>query len=249
MFNKKSKFFKPLAATILSVSLIGSSFTPFSSITNENTIAEAAAPKNAVTSKVTEVIDGDTIKVNFKGRKETVQMILIDTPETKDPKKCVQLYGPEASKFTKDSLLNKNVKLELGVQTRNKNGDILAYVYLNDKMFNKTLLEKGLARIAVYPPNTQYLKELQAAEATAKKKKLGIWSNKNAINGGCAPKPAPKPKPVPKPKPTPPKPQPTPKKFKNCTELRKVYPDGVKKGHPAYDSKMDRDKDGWACER
>lgn len=36
--------------------------------------------------------------------------------------------------------------------------------------------------------------------------------------------------------------------FKNCTELRKVYPNGVPKGHPAYQSKMDRDKDGWACE-
>ena len=36
--------------------------------------------------------------------------------------------------------------------------------------------------------------------------------------------------------------------FKNCTELRKVYPGGVRAGHPAYQSKMDRDKDGHACE-
>lgn len=36
--------------------------------------------------------------------------------------------------------------------------------------------------------------------------------------------------------------------FKNCTDLRTVYPDGVGKGHAAYQSKMDRDKDGWACE-
>lgn len=37
--------------------------------------------------------------------------------------------------------------------------------------------------------------------------------------------------------------------FKNCTELRKVYPSGVSSSHAAYQSKMDRDKDGWACER
>jgi len=37
--------------------------------------------------------------------------------------------------------------------------------------------------------------------------------------------------------------------YKNCTELRKDYPNGVGVGHPAYDSKHDRDKDGWACER
>lgn len=36
--------------------------------------------------------------------------------------------------------------------------------------------------------------------------------------------------------------------FKNCTALRVVYPDGVPSDHPAYQSKMDRDKDGWACE-
>lgn len=37
--------------------------------------------------------------------------------------------------------------------------------------------------------------------------------------------------------------------FQNCTELRKKYPNGVASDHPAYQSKMDRDKDGWACER
>ena len=36
--------------------------------------------------------------------------------------------------------------------------------------------------------------------------------------------------------------------FKNCTELRKKYPDGVSHEHPAYQSKMDRDQDNWACE-
>lgn len=37
--------------------------------------------------------------------------------------------------------------------------------------------------------------------------------------------------------------------FANCTELNKIYPNGVASDHPAYKSKMDRDKDGYACER
>lgn len=37
--------------------------------------------------------------------------------------------------------------------------------------------------------------------------------------------------------------------FANCTELRKVYPNGVPADHPAYQPKMDRDKDNYACER
>lgn len=63
-------------------------------------------------------------------------------------------------------------------------------------------------------------------------------------------KPAAKPvaKPAPKPATKPAPAQSTRTNFKNCTELRTVYPRGVEKGHPAYQSKMDRDKDGWACE-
>jgi hypothetical protein len=37
--------------------------------------------------------------------------------------------------------------------------------------------------------------------------------------------------------------------FANCTELRKKYPNGVPSDHPAYQSKMDRDNDNFACER
>lgn len=37
--------------------------------------------------------------------------------------------------------------------------------------------------------------------------------------------------------------------FENCTELRKFYPNGVELGHPAYRLKLDKNLDGWACER
>jgi micrococcal nuclease len=37
--------------------------------------------------------------------------------------------------------------------------------------------------------------------------------------------------------------------FDNCTHLRTKYPNGVASDHPAYQSKMDRDKDNFACER
>lgn len=85
------------------------------------------------------------------------------------------------------------------------------------------------------------------------------WACEPSDNGTVViPKPEPpKPTPKPDPKPQPPKPDygsglyvkpGAPTSFKNCTELRKVYPQGVKRGHPAYATKHDRDKDGWACE-
>lgn len=36
--------------------------------------------------------------------------------------------------------------------------------------------------------------------------------------------------------------------FANCTELKAVHPNGVDSSHPAYQSKMDRDEDGFACD-
>jgi hypothetical protein len=46
-----------------------------------------------------------------------------------------------------------------------------------------------------------------------------------------------------------PEPAPVTESFQNCTELRKVYPNGVPAGHPAYAPKHDRYKDNYACER
>ncbi|MDM5333454.1 excalibur calcium-binding domain-containing protein [Ureibacillus composti] len=55
--------------------------------------------------------------------------------------------------------------------------------------------------------------------------------------------------PTPQPEPIEPEPQEPEKTYKNCTELREDYPNGVSIGHPAYDKKHDRDGDGKACEK
>ncbi|OKL37054.1 thermonuclease family protein [Domibacillus mangrovi] len=42
-------------------------------------------PDGLIAATVNSVVDGDTIKVTIDGKKETVRLILIDTPETKHP--------------------------------------------------------------------------------------------------------------------------------------------------------------------
>ena len=37
--------------------------------------------------------------------------------------------------------------------------------------------------------------------------------------------------------------------YRNCTALRRDHPNGVRRGHCAYQRRMDRDNDGLACER
>ncbi len=108
--------------------------------------------------KVLRVVDGDTIVIDYNGIEEKVRMIGIDTPESVHPdaqKNTTE--GKTASEYTKMMLEGKNITLELDVQERDMYGRLLAYVYLNGVMFNKTLLENGYAEVSTYPPNVKYV--------------------------------------------------------------------------------------------
>ncbi|KZR56840.1 thermonuclease family protein [Pseudobacillus badius] len=224
---------------------------------NKEKALPADSPSSGlIPASVTRVVDGDTIKITIDGRQETVRLILVDTPETKHPRLGVQPFGQEASAFTEEHLSGKEIKIEPGIQERDRYGRLLAYVYIDGQMFNQLLLEQGLARVAVYPPNTQYLDEMKEIEAAAKAKKIGIWSIENyADDDGYHANETKQQAPADKPPSAPPAPQPEPaqpadsESYQNCTELRKVHPDGVPDSHPAYESKHDRDNDRWACER
>ncbi|MGE7764291.1 thermonuclease family protein [Peribacillus sp. NPDC096540] len=134
------------------------------------------------TAEIVKVVDGDTVKIKMSnGNEETVRLLLIDTPETVHPSKPVQPFGPEASKFTKELMpAGSEVEVETGIGERDKYGRLLAYFYVDGKMVNKLLLEKGLARVAyVYAPNTKYIDELEEIQKKAQKEEIGIWSIEN----------------------------------------------------------------------
>lgn len=115
-----------------------------------------------VAYKVLRVVDGDTIVVDFNGVEEKVRMIGIDTPESVHPdSEKNTAEGFTASAYTKTALEGKYVTLEFDVQQRDQYGRLLAYVYLNGVMFNKTLLETGYAVISTYPPNVKYVDEFK----------------------------------------------------------------------------------------
>ena len=228
--------------------------------------------------ELVKVIDGDTIKIIYNGKEQNVRYLLIDTPETNHPRLGKQPFGDEAKARNKELIESGTLEIEFDVGERfDKYNRLLAYIYVDGKNIQKILLSEGLARVAyIYPPNTRYVDPYEKTQAIAKEKKLGIWSvedyatdtgfNAQAVKeqpAEPAPQkatpapnslkteqpvvPVPAPAPAPAAKPTPPV-QST-EFFQNCTELRKTYPNGVPSSHPAYQSKMDRDKDGFACER
>lgn len=210
-------------------------------------------------------VDGDTAKFIYNGSQKSFRFLLIDTPETKHPRLGKQPFGQEASDRTKELLTNANkieVEFDVGGQT-DKYQRYLAYIYVDGKMLNEILVREGLAKVAyVYPPNTRYLDQLESAQEKAKEEKLGIWSlgsafednqastqqsttnqpasnNTQSSNGTGST--------------TIQTPNNTSQNagseyYSNCTALRKVYPNGVPSTHPAYNGKLDRDKDNFACE-
>ena len=123
---------------------------------------------------VKRVIDGDTIVLEYG---ERVRLIGVDTPETVHPNKPVQYFGKEASKFTKDMVEGKNVRLEYDWQRKDRYGRTLAYVYLLDGIFvNAEIIKQGFGfAYTKYP--FKYMDEFKDYEKNARKAGKGLWAD------------------------------------------------------------------------
>ncbi len=140
---------------------------------------DTRAEKKKLTSlmAVTKVVDGDTFWVDDgseKGKK--VRLIGVDTPETVHPTKGRESYGREASEFAKSLLSGKKVRLEFDVDSLDRYGRLLAYVYLENGLFvNAELVRKGYAQVATFPPNVKYAEHFLKLQRKARDRKLGLW--------------------------------------------------------------------------
>lgn len=151
-------------------------------------------------AKVVNIIDGDTIDVVItNGETERVRLILVDTPESKGKyEDNPEPYAIAAYEFTKTMLLDKTIWLEKGIEERDRYGRLLAYVWLDNVVLNEEveeekevaiigekvgkitlnelLVKEGFARVAVFPPNTKYVDEMEKTQKNAKKNKKGLWA-------------------------------------------------------------------------
>ena len=156
-----------------------------SDISEQPAIPEQPVPtsdesKTLHPAKVDRVVDGDTIKIFFEGDSDRVRLIGIDTPESVAPDENRNVpYGKIASEFTKEKLEGKDIELEFDVKERDEYGRLLAYVYLDGVMFNKTLLDEGHAQIYTFPPNVKYVELFEEAQKAAREAGNGIWNNDN----------------------------------------------------------------------
>ncbi|WGG46435.1 thermonuclease family protein [Rossellomorea sp. DA94] len=210
---------------------------------------------------VTRVVDGDTVELK-DGRK--VRLIGVNTPESTTR---TEEYGKEASNYTTEKLEGKTVWLQKDVSETDRYNRSLRLIWLEipkddmdeeeirTKMFNADLVLNGYAEPSTYHPDVKYSDYFVKFAREARENEMGLWSygengttkgdldakeekktttTSNSSSSATTEEPAATPE---------------QEYYQNCTELRKVYPDGVPSNHPAYARKHDRDKDDWACER
>ncbi|EJR80171.1 MULTISPECIES: thermonuclease family protein [Bacillus cereus group] len=137
-----------------------------------------------VKGKVIHIKDGDTIDVNVKGQKQTVRLLLLDTPESVSQKIPPQKMGKEASSFLKKQLDGKSVTLVYDQGPKeDKYGRKLAYVFCNGIHINELMAKSGYGIIAyISKPNTTLLPEMLEAEKEAKESMAGVWSIKGFVD-------------------------------------------------------------------
>lgn len=136
------------------------------------------------TYAVSRFSDGDTIVVDMNGTPETIRFIGVDTPETSDPRKAVQCYGPAASAYTKNKIGSQRVRLSADAQSSNRDryNRLLRYVYLPDgTLLNQKLISEGYGFYYPYFPFTKSA-DFENAQKAAQTAGKGLWTN-------CVPQP------------------------------------------------------------
>jgi len=219
--------------------------------TSSSAAPSSSSPPPPPVITVIDVVDGDTVKLSDR---RTVRIIGIDTPETVAPGKPVQCWGPEATAFATQTLLNKTVTVVADpTQDRvDSFGRTLAYVLLpGGRDFSVLAAEAGHARSYIYDRPPLHHAAITAAEAQARATGLGLWGP------ACAPPPPPPP-PAPEPEPAfEPAPELAPAPapdggggayYGNCSAARSAGAAPLYAGDSGYRSSLDRDGDGVACE-
>jgi len=136
--------------------------------------AQTNLPQEAA---VRRVIDGDTIELR-DGR--LVRYIGIDAPEVRrrageewveDP----EPFGLEAKDANRRWVEGRSVRLEYDVQTHDRYGRLLAYVFVEERMVNAALLAEGYAQLLTIPPNVKYAELFRRLVQEARAARRGLW--------------------------------------------------------------------------
>jgi micrococcal nuclease len=120
-------------------------------------------PGNTLRAQVLGVVDGTTIQVDIKGGHEQVRYLGIES------------LGHPATEANRHLVQDTHVRLELDVPLRDRDGRLLAYVYVGDLMVNAELVRQGYAQATTEPPSGKYAHLFQQLQREAREARRGGW--------------------------------------------------------------------------
>ena len=138
-------------------------------------LAVPAAAQTALEGIVTRIVDGDTIHVDVGGRVEKVRYIGVNTPEIHHPHKGEEPGGREAAAVNRALVSGRHVRLELDLQSRDRHGRLLAYVWVAGTMVNAELVRRGFAQVMTVPPNVRHQALFLKLQREALEARRGLW--------------------------------------------------------------------------
>jgi len=123
----------------------------------------------AESARFLNLIDGDSMLVEYKGRSQEVRLIGIDAPE------WGQEYGTQAKSYALNFCYGHTLRLEFDKEKKDRYGRLLAYVYCGNKMLNKEMIRAGYAIAIKIKPNTKHYNQFKQLEQKARANRQGIW--------------------------------------------------------------------------
>ncbi|MEA3468980.1 MAG: thermonuclease family protein [Thermodesulfobacteriota bacterium] len=127
-----------------------------------------------LTARVGKIIDGDTIRVQYKAQNILVRLWGIDTPEYH------QAYSKVAKKYTEQLVNNSLVRLE--EKDWDDYGRMVAIVTMkDDRCLNEELLKAGLAWVHIYYCKEAICDQWNEYEKIARQKRIGLWRDKSPV--------------------------------------------------------------------
>jgi len=140
-----------------------------------------------VTVQFVKCVDGDTAVFNINGTDTKFRFLAIDTPETVHPTKGEEAHGKDASNYTCEKIKNAtNIEIEYEDEKTDKYGRSLGWIWVDNSLLQKELIENGLGEVAYIYGNYKYTGILCETQKNAITNKIGIWEDGTRKEGYCS---------------------------------------------------------------
>ena len=129
--------------------------------------------------RAAKAIDGDEVRLKIAGKPLVVRLLGIKSFSAKANERTIQAVGAQAQRALNQLLREEPLTVEFQALKRDRHSRLLAYLSANGRDIGLELVRQGLAMVYTRFPFDRQAPYL-AAEQSARKANLGLWSDPNA---------------------------------------------------------------------